>query len=59
MDINGNTVWNSQDTRDAALTLTWTLNDFGGTYEHIKGNRLLLDAAAVNTVNSEYRSRPC
>ncbi len=51
VDVNGNTVSNSQDTRDAALTLTWTLYDFGGTYANIKGNRLLLDAAA-DTVNS-------
>ncbi len=51
VDVNGNTVSNSQDTRDAALTLSWTLYDFGGTYANIKGNRLLLDATA-DTVNS-------
>jgi outer membrane protein len=51
VDVNGNTVSNNQDTRDAALNLSWTLYDFGGTYANIKGNRLLLDAAA-DTVNS-------
>ncbi len=51
VDVNGNTVSNAQDTRDAALVLSWTLYDFGGTYANIKGNRLLLDAAA-ETVSS-------
>jgi len=50
-DVNGNTTSVPQDTRDAALNLTWTLYDFGGTYANIKSNRLLLDAAA-DTVNS-------
>src|ERR1700683_1642994 len=50
-DVNGNTTSIPQDTRDAALNLTWTLYDFGGTYANIKSNRLLLDAAA-DTVNS-------
>jgi len=51
VDVSGDTVDTPQDTRDAALTLTWTLYDFGGTYANIKSNRLLLDAAA-ETVNS-------
>jgi outer membrane protein len=51
VDVNGNTVSSNQNTRDAALNLSWTLYDFGGTYANIKGNRLLLDAAA-DTVNS-------
>ena len=51
VDVNGNTVSIPEDTRDAALALTWTLYDFGGTYANIKSNRLLLDAAAY-TVNS-------
>jgi len=50
-DVNGATVSTPQNTRDAALNLTWTLFDFGGTYANIKSNRLLLDAAAY-TVNS-------
>jgi len=50
-DVNGDTVTIPQNTRDAALNLTWTLYDFGGTYANIKSNRLLLDAAA-DTVNS-------
>ncbi len=51
VDVNGNTTSSTQDTRDAAVTLSWTLYDFGGTYANIKGNRLLLDSAAA-TVNS-------
>jgi outer membrane protein TolC len=50
-DVNGDTVSTPQDTRDAALNLTWTLYDFGGTYANIRSNRLLLNAAAY-TVNS-------
>jgi outer membrane protein len=50
-DVNGDTVSTPQNTRDAALNLTWTLYDFGGTYANIRSNRLLLDAAAY-TVNS-------
>ena len=51
VDVNGNTVSNSQDTRDAALTLSWTLYDFGGIHANVKANSLLLDAAA-DTLNS-------
>lgn len=51
VDANGYPISIPQDTRDAALNLTWTLYDFGGTYANIKSNRLLLDAAA-DTVNS-------
>ena len=50
-DVTGATVSNTQNTRDAALNLSWTLYDFGGTYANIKANRLLLDSAA-ETVNS-------
>jgi outer membrane protein len=50
-DVNGDTVSTPQNTRDAALNLTWTLYDFGGTYANIRSNRLLLNAAAY-TVNS-------
>ncbi len=51
VDVNGNTVSNAQDTRDAAITLSWTLYDFGGISANVRSNRLLLDAAA-DTVNS-------
>ncbi len=51
VDVAGNTVSTPQDTRDAAINLSWTLYDFGGTYANIKSSRLLLDAAA-DTLNS-------
>src|ERR1700678_523649 len=51
VDVNGLTVAIPENSRDAALPLTWTLYAFGGTYANIKSNRLLLDAAAY-TVNS-------
>jgi TolC family type I secretion outer membrane protein len=51
VDVNGYTVSTPQNTRDAAVNLTWTLYDFGGIGANIKSNRLLLDAAA-ETLNS-------
>ncbi len=49
--ISGESVTTPQNTRDLALNLSWTLYNFGGIGANIKGNRLLLDAAA-NTLNS-------
>ncbi len=51
VDVNGNSVSTPQDTRDAALNLSWTLYDFGGIRANIKSARFGLDAAA-DTVNS-------
>ena len=51
VDVTGNIVSNSQNTRDAALNLSWTLYDFGGRSGRIKAARGLLDAAAA-TVSS-------
>lgn len=51
VDVNGNTVSNTQDTRDAALNLSWTLYNFGGISANIKSARFSLDAAA-DTINS-------
>ncbi len=51
VDVNGNSVSTPQDTRDAALNLSWTLYDFGGISANIKSARFGLDAAA-DTVNS-------
>ena len=51
VDVNGDTVSTPQDTRDAALALSWTLYDFGGRGANIKSARLLLDAA-TETVSS-------
>jgi outer membrane protein len=55
VDISGVTVTTPQNTRDVALTFSWTLFDFGGIGANIKGNRLLLDAAAnnLNTVSQQ------
>ena len=51
VDISGVSVTTPQDTRDLALNFSWTLFNFGGIGANIKGNRLLLDAAA-KTLNS-------
>jgi len=46
-DINGNIVSNTQNTRDAAVNLTWTLYDFGARTGRITSASRLLDAAAA------------
>jgi TolC family type I secretion outer membrane protein len=51
VDATGNIVPGPQDTKDAAVTLTWTLYDFGGRGAHIRSARSVLDAAA-GTLNS-------
>jgi TolC family type I secretion outer membrane protein len=48
-DANGNIVSTPQNSRDAALNLSWTLYDFGGRGGRIKSARSLLDAAASTT----------
>ena len=48
VDANGNIVSSVQDTRDAALTLSWTVYDFGARDGRITSARHLLDAAAAN-----------
>jgi outer membrane protein len=51
VDVTGNIVESPQNTRDAALNLSWTLYDFGARGGRITGARRLLDAAAL-TVSS-------
>jgi TolC family type I secretion outer membrane protein len=51
VDVTGVFEPNTQNTRDAALTLSWTLYDFGARDGRITSARHLLDAAAA-TVNS-------
>ena len=46
VDAIGEIVPSAQDTKDAAVTLTWTLYDFGNRTGKIKSARSLLDAAA-------------
>jgi outer membrane protein TolC len=46
-DALGQTVTASQDTKDVAATLTWTLYDFGNRGGRIRNARYLLDAAAL------------
>ncbi len=46
VDATGNIVAGPQNTKDAAVTLTWTLYDFGGRSGRISSARHLLDAAA-------------
>jgi outer membrane protein len=46
VDPTGNIVSSPQNSRDAALNLSWTLYDFGGRGGRIKSARSLLDAAA-------------
>jgi outer membrane protein len=47
VDVNGNLTSSPQDTRDAALNLSWTLYDFGARGGRIKSAHRLLDAAAA------------
>jgi outer membrane protein len=47
VDATGNVVSTPQDTRDAALNLSWTLYDFGARGGRITSARHLLDAAAA------------
>ncbi len=51
VDATGNIVPGPQNTKDAAVTLTWTLYDFGGRGGRISSARHVLDAAA-GTLNS-------
>lgn len=51
VDVAGNAISSIQNTNDAALTLSWTLYDFGGRGGRIRSARDLLDAAAL-TANS-------
>jgi outer membrane protein TolC len=46
-DVTGSPVSTPQNTRDAALGLTWVLYDFGARDGHITSARHLLDAAAA------------
>lgn len=50
VDVDGLLSNDVQNTRDAALNLSWTLYDFGARGGHLKSARRLLDAAAA-TVN--------
>ncbi|MGH8230219.1 MAG: TolC family protein, partial [Steroidobacteraceae bacterium] len=49
VDVTGALDSNPQNTRDAALSLSWTLYDFGARGGRIRGARHLLDAAAATT----------
>jgi outer membrane protein len=51
VDVNGDTVDTPQNTNDAAVSLSWTLYDFGARTGRISSARDLLDASAF-TVNS-------
>jgi TolC family type I secretion outer membrane protein len=46
-DVTGNVVSTPQNTRDAAISLSWVLYDFGARDGRIKSARHLLDAAAA------------
>ena len=48
VDVTGNVATATQDTRDAALNVSWTLYDFGGRGGRIRSARRLLDAAAMS-----------
>ena len=50
VEVDGALSNDVQNTRDAALNLSWTLYDFGARGGHLKSARRLLDAAAA-TVN--------
>jgi len=54
IDATGTSVTNTQNTNDAALSLSWTLYDFGGREGRIRSARYLLDAAA-QTANSSVQ----
>lgn len=45
-DVNGQFVSTDQNTRDAALNLSWLLYDFGGREAKVHGATLLLNSAA-------------
>jgi outer membrane protein len=47
VDVLGDVVPGPQDTKDLAVTLAWTLYDFGGRTGKIKNARYLLDASAA------------
>jgi TolC family type I secretion outer membrane protein len=47
VDATGDIVPGAQNTTDAAVTLTWTLYDFGSRTGHIRSARYGLDAAAA------------
>jgi outer membrane protein len=47
VDVTGNILNNSQNTGDAAATLSWTLYDFGARSGRIQSARSLMDAAAA------------
>lgn len=49
VDVAGNLTSSPQNTRDAALNLSWTLYDFGARGGRITSARRLLDAAAATT----------
>ena len=51
-DINGNVSSEPQNTRDAAINLSWLLYDFGGREGRISGARHLLDAAGATANNA-------
>jgi TolC family type I secretion outer membrane protein len=51
VDVNGNNVSTPQNTGDAAITLSWTIYDFGARSSRVKSAHRLLDAAAA-TVSS-------
>jgi outer membrane protein len=55
VDVAGDTVTTPQDTRDLAISFSWTLYNFGGIGAGIKANHLLLDAAAetLNEVSQQ------
>jgi outer membrane protein len=46
VDVTGEILSTPQNSNDAALTLAWTLYDFGGRSGRIRSARYLLDAAA-------------
>jgi outer membrane protein TolC len=49
VDVTGNIDSSPQNTRDAAVTLSWILYDFGGRGGRIESARSLMDAAAATT----------
>jgi outer membrane protein len=54
IDVTGVSVTSTQNTNDAALSLSWTLYDFGNREGRIRSARYLLDAAA-QTANSSVQ----
>jgi outer membrane protein TolC len=55
-DVTGNLTSAPQDTRDAALNLSWTLYDFGNRDGHIRSARHLLDAAADTAIANSQQT---